>query len=105
MIKENIKTDIEKNLNKEFKEYNEEIKQRLINTSLKSLNKNINQLKLAMEEKNKSEILFFIHTIKGIFLNTRCFDLAQDFDDKKLEPLSIEEIISKSEKLLNKILK
>ena len=104
MIKEEIKKTIEKNMQKEFKDYDENIKKRLIETSLKSLNKNINELQSAIEEKNKEKILFFIHTIKGIFLNTRCFDLAEDFDDTKLDFLSTEELIVKCKEIINKIL-
>ncbi len=104
MINEKIKKIIETNINEEFKNYDKEIKKNLVNISLNSLNKNIKELLLAIKEKNKDKILFSIHTIKGIFLNTRCFDLAEKFNDSKLKYLSLDEIINKLENSINKVL-
>ena len=92
MINEKIKKIIKNNINEDFKNYDEEIKQKLINTSINSLEKHINELKNAIEEKNKEKTLFSSHAIKGIFLNTKCPDLAEDFNDAKLKSLSLEEI-------------
>ena len=104
MINETIKNIIAENMNNEFQEYNENIRKRLIDTSLNSLEKNINELKNAINEKDKEKILFSSHTIKGIFLNTRCFDLAEEFNDQKLKPLSLDEIINKLLNALKKII-
>ena len=103
MINKELKNTITNNMNETFKDYEEEIRERLIATSLKSLEKHIQNLQNAIEEKNKEKILFSSHAIKGIFLNTRCFDLAEEFNDKKLKPLPLDEIITKLTTSLNKI--
>jgi len=103
MIKEEIKKLIENNMNEAFKEYDEEIKQNLIKVSLKSLNENLQKLQTAIKEKNKEDIIFHAHSIKGIFLNTRCPDLAEDFNDVKLKNLSLTEIIEQLTNSLKKV--
>jgi len=104
MIKNEIKNIITENLNKAFEEYDKYIRQNLIEVSLNSLKKNIDKLQKALKEKNKEEILFITHTIKGIFLNTRCFDLSEEFNDSKLKSLSLDEIITKLTLSLKKII-
>ena len=103
MIKEEIKNLMFKKLNETFKDFEEDTKQKLFEVSVNTIENDLNSLKEAIKNKDKEQILHFTHSIKGVFLNLQCNDLAEEFNDKKLKNLNIDEIIKKISKSIEKI--
>ena len=103
MINKNIKELMLKNLDKLFEDFDEETRKNLFEVSLNTLNQELKNLKEALQKRDKDKILHFVHSIKGVFLNLQCNDLAEDFNDRKLKDLKIEELIEKVSKNIQKI--
>ena len=103
MIRDDIQKLMIENLNESFKDFDKETIDNLFEVSLNSLNSDLENLKEAIKNRDKEKIIHFVHSMKGVFLNLQCNDLAEDFNDKKLKNLEIDKIIEKVEDNIKKI--
>ena len=88
-----------------FSFLDEDMQQKLIDTSLQSLKEEIIKLEKILKTNEKEKILNLIHKIKGLLLNTGLIDMAENFNENDLNKFQLNEIKEKTNETIKEIKK